>query len=188
MMAKSEVGALEFQKLKKNLRDDLSAILERAQFIEKQTEARDAAVDRLTRAEAIAMAANLHDLLGWIPEIEVETARQTAATAVSISASITGDDSVTATGVVRLHGDLLTTDFEALDEIDYALLDDFSGDATVYESRETLTRALFERFAANYARRFEFALADKQSRDKVLLNATVFERLAATDADDDAAK
>lgn len=176
---------MEFQKLKRNLRDNLSAILERAQFVEKQTEARDAAVDRLTRAEAIAMAASLHDLLGWIPEIRVETARQTAATAVSITASITGDDSVTATGVVRLHGDLLTTEFETLDEIDYALLDDFSGDATVYESREMLTRALFERFAANYARRFEFALADKQSRDRVLLNADVFARLSFNEAEDE---
>lgn len=168
---------MEFSKLKKSLRDDLSAIYERAQFIDKQTEARDAAVNRLTRAEAIATAANLHDLLGWIPEIKVETARQTAATAISITASITGDDTVTATGVVRLHGDLLTTEFETLEQIDFALLDDFSGDATVYESREALTRALFERFAANYARRFEFALADKQSRDRVLLNNDVFEGL-----------
>ena len=45
---------MDFSKLKKTLRDDLSAIYERAQFIEKQTAARDAAVDRLTRAEAIA--------------------------------------------------------------------------------------------------------------------------------------
>ena len=175
---------MDFAKLKDSLRDDLSAILERSQFIEKQTEARDAAVDRLTRAEAIAMAANLHDLLAWIPEIKVETARQTAATAVSVSASVTGDDAVTATGIVRLHGDLLTTEFEHLDEVDYALLDDFSGDAIVYESRETLTRALFERFAANYARRFEFALADKQSRDRVLLNADVFARLSFGEAED----
>ena len=176
---------MDFSKLKKTLRDDLSAIYERAQFIEKQTAARDAAVDRLTRAEAIATAASLHDLLGWIPEIQVETARQTAATAISISASITGDDTVTATGVVRLHGDLLTTEFETLDEIDYALLDDFSGDATVFDSRETLTRALFERFAANYARRFEFALADKQSRDRVLLNEGVFSRLSFNEPDGD---
>ena len=56
---------MDFSKLKKTLRDDLSAIYERAQFIEKQTAARDAAVDRLTRAEAIATAASLHDLLGW---------------------------------------------------------------------------------------------------------------------------
>lgn len=178
---------MEFSKLKKTLRDDLSAIYERAQFIEKQTAARDAAVDRLTRAEAIATAANLHDLLGWIPEIRVETARQTAATAISISASITGDDTVTATGVVRLHGDLLTTDFETLNDIDYALLDDFSGDAKVYDSRETLTQALFERFAANYARRFEFALADKQSRDRVLLNEDIFARVTFNDSEADEA-
>ena len=117
----------------------------------------------------------------------METARQTAATAISISASITGDDTVTATGVVRLHGDLLTTEFETLDEIDYALLDDFSGDATVFDSRETLTRALFERFAANYARRFEFALADKQSRDRVLLNEDIFARVTFNDSEADEA-
>lgn len=168
---------MDFAKLKDSLRDDLSAILERSQFIEKQTEARDAAVDRLTRAEAIAMAANLHDLLAWIPEIKVETARQTAATAVSVSASVTGDDAVTATGIVRLHGDLLTTEFEHLDEVDYALLDDFSGDVTIFETREALTQGIFERFARNYARRFEFALSDKQLREKVLLDETAFTHL-----------
>lgn len=171
---------MEFNELKKTLRDDLSAIYERSQFIEKQIEARDNAVDRLTRAETIAMAANLHDLLGWIPDIKVETARQTAATAVSVTASVTGDDAVTATGIVRLHGDLMTTEFETLEEVDYALLDDFSGDVTLFDTREGLTKAIFDRFARNYARRFEFALADKQLRDKVLLDAAVFDKLNDT--------
>lgn len=171
---------MELGKLKKALREDLSAIYERSQFIEKQIEAREAAVDRLTRAAAISLAANLHDLVGWIPNIKVETARQTAATAVSVTASVTGDDAVTATGIVRLHGDLKTTDFETLDEVEYALLDDFSGDVTLFETREELTKAIFERFARNYARRFEFALSDKQLRDKVLLNDSVFAELNNT--------
>lgn len=175
---------MDFSELKQKLAEDLSDILQRAQFIEKQTEARDAAVDRLTRAEAIAMAANLHDLLGWIPEISVETARQTAATAVSVNASVTGDDVVMATGIVRLHGELLTTDFEALENVDYALLDDFSGDVTIFDTREALTKGLFDRFARNYARRFEFALADMQLRDKVLLDADVFSQFGGPRADD----
>lgn len=174
---------MALSKLKKELREDLSAILERSQFVEKQAEAREAAVDRLTRAEAIAMAANLHDLLGWIPEIRVETARRTAATAVSVSASITGEDTVSATGLVRLHGDLMTTEFETLKNVDYALLDDFSGDATAFDDREALTKAIFQRFARNYSRRYEFALADTKLRDKVLLSADVFEALVGSDSD-----
>jgi hypothetical protein len=174
---------VEFSKLKNDLRQELVDILDRAQFVEKQTQARDAAVDRLTRAEAIAMAANLHDLLGWIPGLKVETARQTAATAVSVSASVTGDDVVSATGVVRLHGDLMTTEFEALEDVDYALLDDFSGDATAFDNREALTKGIFKRFARNYSRRFEFALTDKKLRDKVLLSADVFETLISSDSE-----
>ena len=83
---------MDILKLKQDLKDELADILERSQFVEKQKQAREAAVDRLTRAEAIAIAATLHELLGWLPSVKVETSKQSAATAVSVSASVTGDD------------------------------------------------------------------------------------------------
>ena len=82
---------MDISKLKQSLREDLADILERSRFVERQKQARSDAVHRLTRAEAIAIAANLHELLGWIPELSVETATQTTATAVNVTATVTGD-------------------------------------------------------------------------------------------------
>ena len=79
---------------KQALKDELSAILERSRYIENQRQARNAAVDRLTRAEALAVAATLDEMLNWIPSLRVETNRQAAATAIAITASITGEDSI----------------------------------------------------------------------------------------------
>jgi hypothetical protein len=82
---------LDILKLKQGLQDELADILERSQFVEKQKQARAVAVDRLTRAEAIAIAATLHELLGWLPSAQVETSQQSAATAVSVSHHRLGD-------------------------------------------------------------------------------------------------
>lgn len=161
---------------KKNaLKDELSGILERSRFVDNQKQAQSDAVDRLTRAEALAVAATLNELLGWIPSLRVETARQATATAVSVSASVTGEDIVSASGLVSVGGDLLTTEFEHLSEADYVLLDDFTGDARPIDSRERLVEGLFDAFTQSYRRRYEFVLTDTALRQKVLLNEAVFE-------------
>ncbi|MBT7641632.1 MAG: hypothetical protein HN715_01380 [Rhodobiaceae bacterium] len=161
---------MDILKLKQDLKDELADILERSQFVEKQKQAREAAVDRLTRAEAIAIAATLHELLGWLPSVKVETSKQSAATAVSVSASVTGDDVISTSGLVVLSDDLMTTEFEVLTQAEYVLLDDFTGDAQKVETREALVRAIFDAFTSSYRRRYEFALTEAGLRSKVLLD------------------
>lgn len=161
---------------KQALKNELSGILERSRYIENQRQARDDAVDRLTRAEALAVAATLDEMLNWIPSLRVETNRQAAATAIAITASVTGEDSVSASGLVSISGDLLTTEFEALEAADYVLLDDFTGDAKPIDSRERLVEGLFDSFTQSYRRRYEFVLSDTAARDKVLLTETVFDK------------
>ncbi|MGC6534866.1 MAG: hypothetical protein ACON4V_04905 [Parvibaculales bacterium] len=160
---------------KQALKEELSGILERSRYVENQKQARDDAVDRLTRAEALAVAATLDEMLNWIPSLRVETNRQAAATAVSVTASVTGEDSVSASGLVTIAGDLLTTEFEALEAADYVLLDDFTGDARPIDSRERLVEGLFDAFTQSYRRRYEFVLTDPSLRDKVLLTETAFD-------------
>ena len=157
------------------LKDELSGILQRSRFVDNQKQAQSDAVDRLTRAEALAVAATLDELLGWIPSLRVETARQATATAVSISASVTGEDIVSASGLVAVSGDLLTTEFDQLTAADYVLLDDFTGDAEPIDSRERLVESLFEAFTQSYRRRYEFVLTDAALRQKVLLNEAAFD-------------
>ena len=169
---------MDILKLKQGLQDELADILERSQFVEKQKQARAVAVDRLTRAEAIAIAATLHELLGWLPSAQVETSQQSAATAVSVSASVTGDDVITTTGLVILSNDLLTTEFEILTQADYVLLDDFTGDAQKRENREALVQAIFDAFTSSYRRRYEFALTEVGLRSKVLLDDAHIARLS----------
>ena len=161
---------MDILKLKQDLKDELADILERSQFVEKQKQARESAVDRLTRAEAIAIAATLHELLGWLPSVKVETSEQSAATAVSVSASVTGDDVISTSGLVVLSDDLMTTEFEVLTQAEYVLLDDFTGDAQKVETREALVRAIFDAFTSSYRRRYEFALTEAGLRSKVLLD------------------
>ena len=160
---------MDIPKLKQELKDDLATLLARSRLFDRQKEALQRAVARLTRAEAIAIAATLHDLLGWMPTVKVETAQQEAATAIAVSASVTGDEKINVTGLVAVTGDLLTTDFEALDKPDYVLLDDFSGETRPIDTREALTSAIFESFAASYRRRYEFALTDFNLRKRALL-------------------
>ena len=101
--------------------------------------------------------------------------RQATATAVSISASVTGEDIVSASGLVAVSGDLLTTEFDQLTAADYVLLDDFTGDAEPIDSRERLVESLFEAFTQSYRRRYEFVLTDAALRQKVLLNEAAFD-------------
>ena len=166
---------MDISKLKQGLREDLADILERSRFVERQKQARSDAVQRLTRAEAIAIAANLHELLGWIPELSVETATQTTATAVNVTATVTGDETISITGLVAVPGDLLTADFDELAHPSYLLLDEFSGDSRPIESREALSLALFEGFTRNYRERYEFVLTDPVLREKALLKADHFD-------------
>lgn len=160
------------------LKEELADILQRSRFVDNQKQKRDAAVDRLTRAEALAVAAMLDELLNWIPTLRVETARQATATAISVTASVTGDDVVSASGQVCVSGDLLTTEFDRLEMADYVLLDDFTGDAKPIDTRERLVEGLFEAFTQSYRRRYEFVLTDAALRDKVLLTEMVFDAAA----------
>lgn len=166
---------MDISKLKQGLREDLADILERSRFVERQKQARSDAVHRLTRSEAIAIAANLHELLGWIPELSVETATQTTATAVNVTATVTGDETISITGLVAVPGDLLTANFDDLAHPSYLLLDEFSGDSQPIESREALSLALFEGFTRNYRERYEFVLTDHVLREKALLKADHFD-------------
>ena len=165
---------MDILKLKQGLREDLANILERSRFVERQKTARSEAVRRVTHAEAIAIAANLHELLGWIPELSVETASQTTATAVNVMATVTGDETVSVTGLVAVPGDLLTANFDELQHPSYLLLDEFSGDSRPIESREALSLALFEGFTRNYRERYEFVLTDPMLREKALLKLAKF--------------
>ena len=166
---------MDISKLKQGLREDLADILERSRFVERQKQARGAAVHRLTRAEAIAIAANLHELLGWIPALSVETATQTTATAINVTATVTGDETISITGLVAVPGELLTANFDELEHPSYLLLDDFSGDSRPIESREALSLALFEEFTRSYRERYEFVLTDPVLREKALLKAGHFD-------------
>jgi hypothetical protein len=166
---------VDISKLKQSFREDLADILERSRFVARQKQARSDAVDRLTRAEAIAIAANLHDLLGWIPELSVETATQTKATAVTVTATVTGQETVSISGLVAVPGDLLTAEFEAIEHPSYLLLDEFSGDSRPIESREALSMSLFEGFTRSYRERYESVLTDPVLREKVLLKAAHFD-------------
>ena len=167
---------MDISRLKRGLREELADILERSRFVERQKKARSDAVHRLTRAEAIAIAANLHELLGWIPELSVETATQTTATAVNVTATVTGDETISITGLVAVPGDLLTANFDELAHPSYLLLDEFSGDSQPIESREALSLALFEEFTRNYRERYEFVLTDPVLRAKALLTAGHFDQ------------
>ena len=166
---------MDFGEKKEALKGALAEMLNRSRFSENQKQARDAAVDRVTRAEALAVAAMLDELLNWIPSLRVETKRQVTATAITITASVTGEDSVSASGLVSIGGDLLTTEFDLLDAADYVLLDDFTGDAKPIDSRERLVEALFDAFTQSYRRRYEFVLTDPTLRPKVLLTETAFD-------------
>ena len=163
--------SVDIPKLKQGLREDLSDILERSRFVERQKLAQSNAMHRLTRAEAIAIAANLHELLGWIPELCVETTGQTKATAINITATVTGAETISITGFVAVPGDLLSADFDALEHPTYVLLDEFSGDSRPIESREALSLALFEGFTRSYRERYEFVLTDPVLREKAILKA-----------------
>ncbi len=162
---------MDIPKLKHHLKGELADIWERSRFIEVQKKARMAAVDRLTRAEAIAIAANLHELLGWLPRIKVETVTQTAASAISVIGTVTGDEVVSITGLVAIPGDLLSTDYENLEVADYMLFDDFSGDTRPIDGRESLSLAMFQSFTSAFRERLEFALTDPNLRERVLLKA-----------------
>ena len=166
---------MDISKLKQGLIEDLADVLERSRFVERQKQARGDAVHRLTRAEAIAIAANLHELLGWIPELSVQTATQTTATAVNVTATVTGDETISITGLVAVPSDLLTANFDELAHPTYLLLDEFSGDSRPIESREALSLALFEGFTRNYRERYEFVLTDPVLREKALLKAYHFD-------------
>ncbi|HAT08531.1 MAG TPA: hypothetical protein DCS39_04675 [Rhodobiaceae bacterium] len=166
---------MDISKLKQGLREDLADILERSKFVERQKKTRSDAVHRLTRAEAIAIAANLYELLGWIPNLSVETTTQTTATAVNVTATVTGDETISITGLVAVPGDLLTANFDELAHPSYLLFDEFSGDSRPIESREALTFALFEGFTRNYRERYEFVLTDPVLRKKALLKAQHFD-------------
>ena len=166
---------MDISKLKQGLREDLADILERSRFVERQKQARTNAVHRLTRAEAIAIAANLHELLGWIPELAVDTATQTMATAINVAATVTGSENISITGLVAVPGDLLTADYDLVEHPSYLLLDEFSGDSRPIESREALSLALFEGFTRSYRERYEFVLTDPVLREKALLKAAHFD-------------
>lgn len=161
---------MDVSKLRAELKGELAEILARSRFADRQKLARDAAVTRLTRAEAIAIAATLHDLLGWMPSVQVETVQQEAATAIAVSATVTGDEKIHVTGLVLIKGDLLTTDFDTMERPDYVLLDDFSGESKPIDSRETLAQAIFDSFTGSYRRRYEFAMTDFALRKKALLS------------------
>lgn len=162
---------MDIPKLKQHLKGELAGVWERSRFIEKQKQARLDAVDRLTRAEAIAIAANMHELLGWLPGLKVETVTQTAATAISVIGTVTGDETVSVTGLVAVPGELLSTEYADIETPDYMLFDDFSGDTRPIDSRETLSLAMFQTFTSAFRERLEFSLTDQNLRDRVLLKA-----------------
>ena len=84
----------------------------------------------------------------------METATQTTATAINVTATVTGDESISITGLVAVPGELLTANFDELEHPSYLLLDDFSGDSRPIESREALSLALFEEFTRSYRERY----------------------------------
>lgn len=172
---------MDIPSLKQHLKGELAGIWERSRFIEKQKQARVDAVDRLTRAEAIAIAANLHELLGWLPRLKVDTVGQTSATAVNVSGTVTGDELVSVTGLVAVPGELLSTDYENMEAPDYMLFDDFSGDTRPIDSRESLSLALFQSFTSAFRERLEFALTDPTLRERVLLKAEHLDLLEQAD-------
>ncbi len=161
---------MDIPKLKQRFKDNLANLRKRSHFVEEQKAARAAAFDRLIRAEAISVAATLHELLSWLPGLKVETAYQSAAVAVSVTAPVTGEDYVSVSGLVALEGDFLTTDYDALNTSNYALLDGFTGDIHPIASREALVQAVFGAFSQSYLQRYKFALSDPKLRDHVLLN------------------
>lgn len=162
---------MDIPKLKQYLKGELADIWQRSRYIETQKQARIDAVDRLTRAEAIAIAANLHELLGWLPRLKVNTVTQTAATAISVAGTVTGDEIVSITGLVCVPSDLLNTDYNAIEAPDYVLFDDFSGDTKPIDGRESLSLAMFQSFTSAFRERLEFALTDPNLRERVLLKA-----------------
>lgn len=172
---------MDIPKLKQSLKGELAGIWERSRFIETQKQARINAVDRLTRAEAIAIAANLHELLGWLPKLKVETVTQTSATAISVIGTVTGDEIVSITGLVAVPGDLLSADYDNMDCADYMLFDDFSGDSRPIDGRESLSLAMFQSFTSAFRERLEFALTDPNLRERVLLKAEHLDPLEEAD-------
>lgn len=173
---------MDIPKLKQHLKVELADIWERSRFIEAQKQARIDAVDRLTRAEAIAIAANLHELLGWLPQLKVETVTQTAATAISVVGTITGDEAVSITGLVAVPGDLLSTDYQTLEVANFMLFDDFSGDSRPIDGREALSLAMFQSFTSAFRERLEFSLTDPNLRERVLLKAEHLDLLEEAEA------
>ncbi|MGB2564516.1 MAG: hypothetical protein ACPIGE_06745, partial [Parvibaculales bacterium] len=92
-----------------------------------------------------------------------------------VKATVTGDETISITGLVAVPGDLLTANFDELEHPSYLLLDEFSGDSRPIESREALSLALFEGFTKSYRERYEFVLTDPVLREKALLKADHFE-------------
>ena len=166
---------MDISKLNQGRRADLPDLFARSRLLERPPPAHTPAVHRLTRAEAIAIAANLHELLGWIPKLAVDTATQTMATAINVAATVTGSETISITGLVAVQGDLLTADDDAVEHPSYLLLDEFSGDSRPIESREALSLALVEEFTRSYRERYEFVLTDPVLREKALLKAAHFD-------------
>ena len=86
-------------------------------------------VHRLTRAKQLPLRPICTNCLAGSPELSVETATQTTATAVNVTATVTGDETISITGLVAVPGDLLTANFDELAHPSYLLLDEFSGDS-----------------------------------------------------------
>ncbi|NBR79576.1 MAG: hypothetical protein EBT71_06005, partial [Alphaproteobacteria bacterium] len=62
MIVSQQEFGVDIGSLKQRFKNDLSQIRSRSLLVEAQKASRSRAVDRLTRAEAIAIAANLHEL------------------------------------------------------------------------------------------------------------------------------
>lgn len=159
---------MDIGSLKQRFKNDLSQIRSRSLLVEAQKASRSRAVDRLTRAEAIATAANLHELLDWLPGVTVDTATRANGTAITVTAAVTQSKYVSAAGLVFLEGELLSTDFDRLKKPVYARLDDFTGDAYRMETRDRLVEAIFTHFRDAYLRNFEVAISDSQESEDLL--------------------
>jgi hypothetical protein len=168
MIVSQQEFGVDIGSLKQRFKNDLSQIRSRSLLVEAQKASRSRAVDRLTRAEAIAIAANLHELLDWLPGQQVDTAKRDNGTAITVTAAVTKNKYVSAAGLVFLEGELLSTDFDRLKKPVYARLDDFTGEAYRMDSRDRLVEAIFLHFRDAYLRNFEAAMADGGDSEDLL--------------------
>ncbi|MGB0342480.1 MAG: hypothetical protein ACPGGG_03500 [Parvibaculales bacterium] len=168
MIGIQQETGVDIGSLKQRFQNDLSQIRSRSLLVEAQKASRLRAVDRLTRAEAIAIAANLHELLDWLPGQHVDTAKRDNGTAITVTAAVTPSKYVSAAGLVFLEGELLSTDFDRLKKPVYARLDDFTGDAYRMDSRDMLVEAIFTHFRNAYLRNFEAAMTEGGDREDLL--------------------